>query len=79
MDPVPKLSAFLEKQAQLCIEDANETRWVTSIRWVVEAVNARLNNIEDESVIAQSMLDLVKKPNYLQQTVEEKDDMDFVK
>ncbi|GFU57702.1 DDE Tnp4 domain-containing protein [Trichonephila clavipes] len=81
---------------------------MTSIRWVVEAVNgqlkswralnniilnvqipyigdyvkivyailnaflpARLNNIEDDNVIAQRMLDVGKKPNYLQQTVEE--------
>ncbi|GFW47735.1 DDE Tnp4 domain-containing protein [Trichonephila clavipes] len=32
---------------------------------------ARLNNIEDDNVVAQRMLDLVKKLNYLQQTVEE--------
>ncbi|GFX48608.1 DDE Tnp4 domain-containing protein [Trichonephila clavipes] len=69
---VPKMPAFLEKQAQLSV-DANETRSVISIRWVVEAVNGqpRLNNIENDNVIAQRMLDLVKKPNYLQQTVEE--------
>ncbi|GFX05313.1 DDE Tnp4 domain-containing protein [Trichonephila clavipes] len=29
---------------------------------------ARLNNIEDDNVIVQQMLDLVKKPNCLQQT-----------
>ncbi|GFX22536.1 DDE Tnp4 domain-containing protein [Trichonephila clavipes] len=100
--------AFLNKQAQLSIEDDNETRLVISIRWVVEAVNeqlkkwralnniipnvqipyigdyvkivfailnafhpARINNSEDDNVIAQRMLDLVKKSNYLQQTVEE--------
>ncbi|GFW17578.1 DDE Tnp4 domain-containing protein [Trichonephila clavipes] len=57
MDIVPKMTAFLDKQAQLPIEDANET--------------PRLNNIEDDNVIAQRMLDLVKKLNYLQQTVEE--------
>ncbi|GFS57505.1 DDE Tnp4 domain-containing protein [Trichonephila clavipes] len=32
---------------------------------------ARLKNIEDDNVIAQRMLNLVKKPNYLQQAVEE--------
>ncbi|GFX61263.1 DDE Tnp4 domain-containing protein [Trichonephila clavipes] len=107
MDLVAKMSAFLDKQAQLFIEYANETRLVISIRWVVEVVNgqhkkrralnniipnvqityiedyvkivsailnafhpARLNNIEDDNVNVQRMLDLVKKPNYLQQTVE---------
>ncbi|GFV78716.1 DDE Tnp4 domain-containing protein [Trichonephila clavipes] len=33
--------------------------------------DARLNNMEADNVIDQRMLDLVKKPNYLQQTVEE--------
>ncbi|GFU54550.1 DDE Tnp4 domain-containing protein [Trichonephila clavipes] len=92
--------AFLDKRAQLSTEDANEKLLVTSIRWVVEAVNgqlqnwralnniipnvlipyigdyvkivcailnafrpAKLNNIEDDNVVAQRMLDLVK-PNY---------------
>ncbi|GFW65387.1 hypothetical protein TNCV_396531 [Trichonephila clavipes] len=32
---------------------------------------ARLNNIEDDNVTAQQMQDLVKKPNYLQQKIEE--------
>ncbi|GFT53485.1 DDE Tnp4 domain-containing protein [Trichonephila clavipes] len=51
MDLEPKMPAFLDKQAQLSIEDANETRLVISIRWVVEAVNGQhkkwkaLNNI----------------------------------
>ncbi|GFT54704.1 DDE Tnp4 domain-containing protein [Trichonephila clavipes] len=42
---------FLDKQAQLSIEDAKETRLVISIRWVIEAVNGQhkkwraLNNI----------------------------------
>ncbi|GFT17626.1 hypothetical protein TNCV_2587381 [Trichonephila clavipes] len=51
MDLVPKMPAFLEKQSQLSIEDANETRLVISIRWVVEAANGQykkwrtLNNI----------------------------------
>ncbi|GFV58097.1 DDE Tnp4 domain-containing protein [Trichonephila clavipes] len=108
MDLVPKMPAFLDKQAQLSIEDANAIRLVTLIRWVVEAVNgqlkkwralnnitsnveipyigdyvkiicavlnafhpAKLNNIEDDNVVAQRMLGLVKKPNYSQQTVEE--------
>ncbi|GFU40544.1 DDE Tnp4 domain-containing protein [Trichonephila clavipes] len=31
------MPAFLDKQAQLSTEDANETRLVASIRWVVEA------------------------------------------
>ncbi|GFV52909.1 hypothetical protein TNCV_2875771 [Trichonephila clavipes] len=34
MDLVPKMPAFMNKQAQLSIEDANETRLVISIRWV---------------------------------------------
>ncbi|GFW94533.1 DDE Tnp4 domain-containing protein [Trichonephila clavipes] len=108
MDLVPKMTAFLDKQAQLYIEDANETRLVISIRCVVEAVNVhhkkwkalnniipkkqipyigdnvkvvsailndfhqgRLNIIEDDNEIVHRMLDLVKKPNYLQHTVEE--------
>ncbi|GFW59634.1 DDE Tnp4 domain-containing protein [Trichonephila clavipes] len=108
MNLEPKMSAFLDKPAQLSTENANETRLVTSICWVVEAVKgqlknwgflnniisnvqipyigdyvkivcailnafhpARLNNIENDNVIAHRMLDLVKKPNYLQQTVEE--------
>ncbi|GFW96604.1 hypothetical protein TNCV_2846611 [Trichonephila clavipes] len=51
MDLVPKMPEFLDKQAQLSIEAANETRLVISIRWVVEAVNSQhkkwrtLNNI----------------------------------
>ncbi|GFW17291.1 hypothetical protein TNCV_1957621 [Trichonephila clavipes] len=32
MDLVPKMPAFLDKQAQLSIEKANETRLVISIR-----------------------------------------------
>ncbi|GFY16397.1 DDE Tnp4 domain-containing protein [Trichonephila clavipes] len=43
MDLVPKMPAFLDKQAQLP-KDANETRLETSIRWVVEAVNGQLKN-----------------------------------
>ncbi|GFW68512.1 ATP-dependent DNA helicase [Trichonephila clavipes] len=42
MDVVPKMPALLDKQAQLSIEDAKETSLVTSIRWVVEAVNGQL-------------------------------------
>ncbi|GFW89614.1 hypothetical protein TNCV_1024981 [Trichonephila clavipes] len=38
------MPAFLDKQAQLSTEDANETRLVTSIRWVVVAVNGQLKN-----------------------------------
>ncbi|GFW84828.1 DDE Tnp4 domain-containing protein [Trichonephila clavipes] len=108
MDLIPKMSVFLNQQAQLSIKDANERRLKTSIRWLVEAVNgqlkkwralnniilnvqipyirdyfknvcailnalhpAKLNNIEDDNVIAQRMLDLMKNPNYLQQTIEE--------
>ncbi|GFV44341.1 DDE Tnp4 domain-containing protein [Trichonephila clavipes] len=108
MDLLPKMPAFLDKQAQLSIADANETRLVILIRWVVKEVNgqhkkrrdlkniipnvqipyigyyakigyaihnafhpARLNNNGDDNVIVQRMLDLVKKPYYLQQTVEE--------
>ncbi|GFY08436.1 DDE Tnp4 domain-containing protein [Trichonephila clavipes] len=100
------MPAFLDKQVRLSTEDAKETRLVTSIHWVIEAVNgqlknrralnnnvpnvqipyigdyvkivceilnafhpARFNNMEDENVIAQQMLDIVKKPNYLQQTL----------
>ncbi|GFU96176.1 DDE Tnp4 domain-containing protein [Trichonephila clavipes] len=67
MDLVPKMPAFPGKQAQLSTEDANETRLVTSIRCC--PCNAfhpsRLNNIEEENVIAQRMLDLVMKSNYL--------------
>ncbi|GFV97870.1 DDE Tnp4 domain-containing protein [Trichonephila clavipes] len=110
MDTVPKMSAFQDKQAQLPIEDANKTRLVISILWVVETVisqhkkgralnniipnvqilyigdyvkivsvilNAfhptRFSNIEVDNIIVQRMLDLAKKPNYLQQTVEEND------
>ncbi|GFX93994.1 DDE Tnp4 domain-containing protein [Trichonephila clavipes] len=102
------MPVFLNKQAQLSTESANATRLVTSIRWVVEAVNgqlknwralkniipndqipyigdyikivcailtafhpARISNIEDDNVIAQRMLNVVKEPNYLEQTVEE--------
>ncbi|GFW98718.1 hypothetical protein TNCV_2758941 [Trichonephila clavipes] len=57
MDQVPKMPAFMEKQARLSIEDANET--------------PRLNNIEDDNVTVQRMLDLMKKSNYLQQSIEE--------
>ncbi|GFS81356.1 hypothetical protein TNCV_1225391 [Trichonephila clavipes] len=32
------MPAFLDKQAQLSIEDANEIRLVISIRWVIEAL-----------------------------------------
>ncbi|GBP23667.1 hypothetical protein EVAR_80284_1 [Eumeta japonica] len=90
-------------------EDANETRLVTKVRWVVAAVNgqlknwraldkvvpnsqisyigdyvriicavlnafhpARIKNTEDDGIIAQRMLHLVKRPNYLKQMVEEK-------
>ncbi|GFR06087.1 DDE Tnp4 domain-containing protein [Trichonephila clavata] len=49
MDLVPIVPDFLDKQAQLSTEDANETLLVTSIRWVVEAVIQELwralNNI----------------------------------
>ncbi|GFX75224.1 hypothetical protein TNCV_3171511 [Trichonephila clavipes] len=37
---VPKLPAFLEEKAELSTEDANKTRLVASIRWVVEAFEA---------------------------------------
>ncbi|GFU18472.1 DDE Tnp4 domain-containing protein [Trichonephila clavipes] len=59
---IPKMPILIDKQAQLSTEDANETRLLS---------NQQDNNIEDDYVIAQRMLDLVKKPNYLQQTVEE--------
>ncbi|GFU88870.1 DDE Tnp4 domain-containing protein [Trichonephila clavipes] len=102
MDLVPKMPAFLSKQAQLSRKDANEVRLVISIRWVVEAVNgqhkkwralnniipnvqipyigdyvkivsailnafhpARLTNIEDDNVIVQRLVNLLKKPNLL--------------
>ena len=108
MDLVPKMPAFLNKQAQFSTEEANKTRLVTKIRWVVEAVNgqlknwralnnvipnvqipyigdyvkivcailnafhpARIKNLEDDNIIAQRMLDLVKMANCLQRTVEE--------
>ncbi|GFW71897.1 hypothetical protein TNCV_3220731 [Trichonephila clavipes] len=38
------MSAFLDKQAHLFTEDANETRLVISTRWVVETVNGQLKN-----------------------------------
>ncbi|GFX76122.1 DDE Tnp4 domain-containing protein [Trichonephila clavipes] len=44
MDLVPKMPAFLDKQAQLSTEDTNETCLVTSILWVVEAVNSQIKN-----------------------------------
>ncbi|GFV20393.1 DDE Tnp4 domain-containing protein [Trichonephila clavipes] len=44
MDLVPIVPEFLDKQAQLSTEDADEIRLVTSIRWVVEAVNGQLKN-----------------------------------
>ncbi|GBP88771.1 hypothetical protein EVAR_65370_1 [Eumeta japonica] len=104
-----KMPQFLNKQKQFSTEDANETRLVTKVRWVVEAVNgqlknwraldkvvpnsqipyigdyvriicavlnafhpARIKNTEDDEIIAQRMLDLVERPNYLKQMVEEK-------
>ncbi|GFV80629.1 DDE Tnp4 domain-containing protein [Trichonephila clavipes] len=42
MDLVPKMLAFLDEQAQLPAEDVSETRLVTSIHWVVDAVNGQL-------------------------------------
>lgn len=108
MDLIPKMPSFINKQAQFVTKDANETRLVTKVRWVVEAVNGqlknwrvlnnvipnvqipyirdyvqivcailnafhptRINSDEDDNIIAQRMLDLVKKPNHLQKTVEE--------
>lgn len=98
---------FLNKQQQFSTEEANKTRLVTQVRWVVEAVNGqlknwraldkvilntqipyigdyvriicvilnafhhtRIKNTEDDEIIAQSILDLVKSPNYLQQIVQ---------
>ncbi|GFS83284.1 DDE Tnp4 domain-containing protein [Trichonephila clavipes] len=46
--------------------------YVTIVCAIVNAFHpSRLNNIEDDNVIVQRMLDLVKKPNYLQQTIAE--------
>ncbi|GFX20367.1 DDE Tnp4 domain-containing protein [Trichonephila clavipes] len=75
MDLVPKSPAFLDKQAHLSIEDANETHIGDYVKTVCAVLNsfhpARHNNIEDDNVIAQRTLDLMKKPNYLQPTFEE--------
>ncbi|GFT04310.1 DDE Tnp4 domain-containing protein [Trichonephila clavipes] len=115
------MPVFLNKQAQLSTEDANETRFVTSIRCLVVVANgqlknwralnniipnvqmqyigdyvktvcsilnafhpARLNNIEDNNVIALQVLGLVKTPNYLNKQLKKmagkkKSDLDLVK
>ncbi|GFX11626.1 hypothetical protein TNCV_5142011 [Trichonephila clavipes] len=39
--------------------------------WSHWSYKARLNNIEDDNVTARRILNLVKKPNYSQQTVKE--------
>lgn len=44
MNLIPKMPSFINKQAQFVTKDANETRLVTKVRWVVEAVNGQLEN-----------------------------------
>ncbi|GFW86632.1 DDE Tnp4 domain-containing protein [Trichonephila clavipes] len=44
MDLIPKMPAFLDKKVQLSTEKANKTRLMTSVRWVVEAVNGHLKS-----------------------------------
>ncbi|GFT21659.1 DDE Tnp4 domain-containing protein [Trichonephila clavipes] len=38
------MPSILDKQVQWSTDDANETLWVASIRWVFEAVNGQLKN-----------------------------------
>lgn len=44
MGLVHEMPRFLNKQQQFSTEDANKTRLVTKVRWVVEAVNGQLKN-----------------------------------
>ncbi|GFU05501.1 hypothetical protein TNCV_3291411 [Trichonephila clavipes] len=66
MGLVPKMPVFLDKQAHLLTEDANETRSVTSVSWVVEAVNGQLkkwralSNIIPKCVQMPYIVDYVK-------------------
>lgn len=41
---VPKMPHFLREGRQHSIEDANESRLVTKIRWVVESVNGLIKS-----------------------------------
>ncbi|GFV85853.1 DDE Tnp4 domain-containing protein [Trichonephila clavipes] len=47
MNLVPKMFSFFDNQAYFSAEDAKETRLVTLIHWLVEAVNAQLKSWRD--------------------------------
>lgn len=46
MDIIAKMPHFLENQKQHSTEEANESRLVTSVRWVVEAINGLLKTFK---------------------------------
>lgn len=78
---VAKMPHFLRGEKQHTDTEANESRLITNVRWVVESVNAllktcnayrppRIHMNENEQIVAQRMLRSLRIPNTLQIRIE---------